>query len=63
MSETENTETKMPSAEPKITVDHGTGRWNKTFHLFDLEGHEIVLEHRHATSLARRILAICGGKE
>jgi hypothetical protein len=58
MPETENAETKTPSAEPRITIDCGTARWDKIVHIFDREGHEITLQYKDATSVARRILSI-----
>ena len=48
----------------KITVDYSPGRWGQTFHIFDLENREIILQRKDATSLARSILKITQeGKE
>jgi hypothetical protein len=46
--------------EPRITVDYKPGRWGNMYHLFDLEGREIILVHKDATKLARNILRIAG---
>ena len=47
--------------EPRITVDYcpdGHGRYNKVFHIFDLDNCEIVLHQKDAGRLARNILKI-----
>ena len=61
---TEIGEAKIPSPpEVKIQVDFRPGRWGKTFHIFDLDNREIVLQQKDACSLAKKILAIAKRKE
>ncbi len=49
--------------EPRITVDYRPGRWGKVFHMFDLDGREICLNHKEAVKLARSILKIAKEQE
>ncbi|MFH0769623.1 MAG: hypothetical protein V1932_08725 [Chloroflexota bacterium] len=49
--------------EPRITVDYKPGRWGKVFHMFDLDGREICLNHKEAVRLARGILKIAKEQE
>lgn len=56
--EMEQPEVKVEKKEPRVTVDFGSGRWGKIFHLFDTEGREIILYHKDAVALANMVLKI-----
>ena len=53
----------QPNADIRITVEYRPGRWGKVFHLFDLDGREIVLQQKDAVKMARSILKIATEKE
>jgi len=56
-------ENKPVIPEIRIQVDYRPGRWGKLFHIFDLDGREIVLHQKDALKMARSILKIATEKE